>query len=445
MKLKSNKYDFLTSAPVSNVVLKMAVPTIISMLITSLYNMADTYFVGQINTQCTAAVGISFSIMSVVQAFGFFFGHGSGNFMSRALGARCPIRARRMATTGFVLSFTIGSIIAIICQITLDRLSILLGSTPSILPYSKEYLRIVLWGIPAMTASFTLNNQMRFQGNALFAMIGVLSGAILNILLDPLFIFIFHGGISGAALATLLSQTIGFLILLAMSYKGGGVGIHLNMFSPRRFFLKEIILGGTPSLSRQGLASISTMMLNLAAGRYGDAAIAAMSIVGRFCFFIFSIIIGLGQGFQPLCGFCYGARLYNRVRQGFFFCVKYGTLFLSFIAIIGFMFAPEIIREFRSDDEVVKIGANALRWQFITFPFLPFIGISNMYLQTIRKSLKANLVAAARSGLFFIPLIFILPKLWDIKGIEICQPISDVLTFLLAFPITIYTLKQMKK
>ena len=169
--------------------------------------------------------------------------------------------------------------------------------------------------------------------------------------------------------------------------------------------MTEMLKGGTPSLSRQGLASLSTLALNVVAGKYGDAAIAAMSIVGRFCFFIFAAIIGFGQGFQPLCGFCYGAGLYRRVREGFFFCVRYGTIFLSVVAAAGFAFAPEIVGEFRNDATVIDIGTRALRWQFLTFPLLPLIGLSNMYLQTIRKPLRANLLAAARSGLFFIPLI----------------------------------------
>ena len=400
MKTGRDKYVFLTKAPVSRVILTMAIPTIISMLITSAYNVADTYFVGRINTQSTAAVGVTFSMMSIVQAVGFFFGHGSGNFMSRSLGARCICRARMMATTGIVLSWTTGCAVALVGVAFLEPIAVGLGSTSTILPYAKDYLGIVLLGAPFMTASFTLNNQMRFQGNAMYAMIGVLSGAVLNILLDPLLIFCLGMGIRGAAVATLVSQMAGFFILLYMSFKGGGVGIRLPLFTLRGVFLKEIVFGGTPSLSRQGLASLSTLALNVIAGRYGDAAIAAMSIVGRFCFFIFAAIIGLGQGFQPLCGFCYGAGLYHRVREGFFFCVKYGTVFLIFVAVTGFAFTPEIVGEFRNDAMVIDIGTRALRWQFLTFPLLPLIGLSNMYLQTIRKPLRANLVAAARSGLF---------------------------------------------
>ncbi len=444
MKTGRDKYVFLTKAPVSRVILTMAIPTIISMLITSAYNVADTYFVGRINTQSTAAVGIAFSMMSVVQAVGFFFGHGSGNFISRSLGARCVRRAQMMATTGLVLSWMTGCVVAIIGLTFLEPIAIGLGSTPTILPYAKDYLGIVLLGAPFMTTSFTLNNQMRFQGNAMYAMFGVLSGAVLNILLDPLLIFSFDMGIHGAAMATLISQVVGFLILLRMSFRGGGVGIRLPLFTLRSIILKEIVFGGTPSLSRQGLASLSTLALNVVAGKYGDAAIAAMSIVGRFCFFIFAAIIGFGQGFQPLCGFCYGAGLYRRVREGFFFCVRYGTIFLSVVAAVGFAFAPEIVGEFRNDATVIDIGTRALRWQFLTFPLLPLIGLSNMYLQTIRKPLRANLVAAARSGLFFIPLIGILSSLWGLAGLEVCQSVSDVCTFALALPITLHTLNGMK-
>ncbi len=445
MKKKRDNYTFLTHAPIHRVIFTMAIPTIISMLSTSMYNLADTYFVGSINTQSVAAVGISFSVMSGIQAIGFFFGHGAGNFISRRLGAKDTDNARKMAATGVILSFATGLCIAILGQIFLTPLSICLGSTPTILPYTERYLGIILLGAPFMTMSLTLNNLMRFQGNTIYAMKGIMSGVLLNLILAPLLILYFCLGITGAAVATLTSQCFGCMMLLFMTTRGQNIRIEPRLFTPTKAFLKEILAGGTPSLSRQGLGSISTLVLNVAAGAYGDAAIAGMSIVTRISFFTYAIVIGLGQGFQPLCGFCYGAKLYRRVRDAFYFCIKCGTVFLVFCAIIGFIFAEPIIELFRSDPDVVSVGAMALKWQVISFPLVATIVLTNMLMQTIRKPIRANLVAAARSGLFFIPLIFILPHFFGLLGVEMCQAWADVCSFLMAVPIAWSAFRDMRK
>lgn len=445
MKQKRDNYTFLTHGPIHRVIFTMAIPTIISMLSTSMYNLADTYFVGSINTQSVAAVGISFSVMSVIQAIGFFFGHGAGNFISRRLGAKDTDNARKMAATGVILSFATGLCIAILGQIFLTPLSICLGSTPTILPYTERYLGIILLGAPFMTMSLTLNNLMRFQGNTIYAMKGIMSGVLLNLILAPLLILYFCLGITGAAVATLISQCFGCMMLLYMTTRGQNIRIEPRLFTPTKAFMKEILAGGTPSLSRQGLGSISTLVLNVAAGAYGDAAIAGMSIVTRISFFTYAIVIGLGQGFQPLCGFCYGAKLYRRVRDAFYFCIKCGTVFLVVCAIIGFLFAEPIIELFRSDPEVVAVGSVALKWQVISFPLVATIVLTNMLLQTIRKPIRANLVAAARSGLFFIPLIFILPRFFGLLGVEMCQAWADACSFLMAVPIAWSAFRDMRR
>lgn len=445
MKKNRDNYTFLTHAPIHRVIFTMAIPTIISMLSTSMYNLADTYFVGSINTQSVAAVGISFSVMSVIQAVGFFFGHGSGNYISRKLGAKQVDLAKKMAATGFVFSFLAGLLIAILGHIFLTPLAIFLGSTPTILPYTERYLGIVMLGAPFMTLSLTLNNQMRFQGNAAYAMKGIVSGVLLNLVLAPLFILYFALGITGAAIATLISQTFGCCMLFFMSRRGQNIKIDIRDFTPSKAFIKEIVAGGTPSLSRQGLGSVSTIMLNLAAGAFGDAAIAGMSIVTRISFFTYAVVIGLGQGFQPLCGFCYGAKLYQRVKDAFYFCIKCGTVFLTVCAIIGFAFSDYIIELFRSDPDVVSVGSVALRWQVVSFPLVATIVLTNMLMQTIRKPIRANIVAAARSGLFFIPLILILPCFFGLLGVEMCQAWADVCSFAISVPIAWSAFREMQK
>ena len=447
MKQKNiDKYTLMTTAPVPRLIGSLAVPTIISMLITSFYVMADTYFVGKINTQSTAAVGISFSVMAIIQAFGFFFGHGSGNYISRKLGAREYQSAEKMASTGFFCAFIAGTLITVFGLIFLSPICKALGSTSTILPYSETYLGIILLGAPFMASSLVLNNQMRFQGNAVYAMIGIIVGAVLNIGLDPLLIFVFDMGIAGAGIATLTSQICSFIILLYMDRKGENIRIRFSNFTPKLSLLKEILYGGSPSLCRQGLASTATILLNVAAGRYGDAAIAGMSIVTRICMFINSFVIGFGQGFQPVCGFNYGAGFYTRVRHGFWFCIKLGVIFLSICSIIGYIYAPEIVSWFRKEDaQVIEIGARALRWQLITLPLGTWVILCNMLLQTIRKPVRAVILSSARQGLFFIPFILILPYLLGLQGVEMCQAAADLCSFLLAIPLTIGVLKGMRE
>ena len=438
----TDNYTFLTQAPVHRVIITMAIPTIISMLVTGLYNIADTFFVGKIDTQATAAVGIVFSLMFFVQAMGFFFGHGSGNYISRELGARRHENAVKMASTGFFSSFFFGLVILVLGEIFLTPLSLMLGSTATILPYTEDYMQVILLGAPFLTSSLTLNNQMRLQGNAKFAMFGIVTGAILNVILDPILIFTCGMGVSGAAWATVIGQAVSFVILFLMTRRGENIAIKFRNFSPSIQMYKEIFYGGSPSFMRQGLACIATMSLNLAAGVYGDSAIAAMSIVGRIAMLSFAVVIGLGQGFQPVCGFCYGAGLYDRLKEAYKFTVTIGTIFLIVLAIIGWMISGTLIGVFRDDPEVIAIGVVALRWQLCVFPVNALILASNMLAQTCRKPWRANILAAARQGLFFIPLIFILPSYFGVLGVEMCQAVSDVLSFMLTVPIVIYTFRE---
>ncbi len=435
MHSAEHNYQRMTQASIPGLITRMAIPTIISMLVTALYNLADTFFVSQINTQSTAAVGISFSVMAILQSLGFFFGHGSGNYISRQLGALQRKEAQQMASTGFFYALLFGGLIAFLGVLYISPIVAALGATPTIQPYAESYLSIVLLAAPFFVASLTLNNQIRLQGNAVYSMVGIVSGAVINVILDPILIFGFDMGITGAAWATAIGQFSSFVLLLFMTHRGGTLSVNIKDFNPSWAFFKEIIHGGTPSLARQGLASLATILLNVSAGAYGDAAIAGMTIVSRVGFLIQSIIIGFGQGFQPVCGFNYGAKLYGRVLQGFWFCVRLGVVYLTICAILGYIFAEDVVALFRNDAEVVAVGASALRWQFIAFPISAFTTITNMMLQTIRKSVRATVLSSARQGLFYIPLIFILPHFFGLHGVEMCQAISDILTFFLAIPL----------
>lgn len=440
------KRKYLTEEKIPTLVLNMAVPSIISMLITSFYNMADTFFVGQIGTTATAAVGVIFPLMNIIQALGFTFGHGSGNYISRKLGQGEVEDAKKMAATGFVSALVAGAIFGLVGLVFLDGLVGILGATPTIAPYARQYAMYILIGTPFMASSLVLNNQLRFQGSAFFGMIGMGVGAVLNIALDPLFIFVLDMGVSGAALATILSQIVSFCLLLRGCTRGGNIAISLKNFSPSWARYKEIARGGTPSLFRQGLGSVATICLNFAAGIYGDAAIAGMSIVTRVLQFANSAIIGLGQGFQPVCGFNYGAKLYGRVRKAFWFTVSLAFCVLLIGSIVGIAFAPQIIAIFRKEDlEVIKIGALSLRLQCIFLPLSAFVVGSNMMLQTIGKPVKASISAAARTGLFFVPAILILPQFFGLLGVQMSQAVADLCSFVLCVPLAGTTLLEMKR
>lgn len=438
------KFKYMTEEPIPRLVCSLAVPTIISMLITSFYNMVDTFFVGRINTSATAAVGVVFSLMAIIQAFGFFFGHGSGNYISRQLGAQNMDEASKMASIGFFSALFTGMVLAVLGLIFIEPLARLLGSTETILPYAVDYLKYILVGAPYMTASLVLNNQLRFQGNAMYGMVGIVAGAVINIALDPILIFMCGMGIGGAALATIISQFISFMLLLWVSQRGPGIHISWKNARFSGYFLKEMVRGGVPSLCRQGLGSVATIALNVAAGVYGDAAIAGMSIVSRITMFAYSALIGFGQGFQPVCGFNYGAKLYDRVREAFYFCLKTAAGFLILLSVVGYIGAPQLIELFRKGDpEVTAVGIAALSFSCISFTLSGGIVMSNMLLQSIGMAVRASIVAAARQGLFFLPLIFILPTFLGLRGVEMCQMVSDILTFLLAMPLSISVLNKM--
>ena len=420
----------MTHAPVGPLICRLAVPCIISMLVTAFYNMADTFFVGQMNSNAaTGAVGVVFSLMAVIQAVGFFFGQGSGNYISRELGKQHSEEASNMAATGFFSALCAGVVICLIGQIFLEPLAYLLGSTDTILPYAKSYMRIILLGAPWMVSSLVLNNQLRFQGSAIYSMIGITCGAVLNVGLDPLLIFVFDLGVAGAAWATVIGQFVSFCVLLIGTSRGNNLHIHISRVQLKWSYYAMIFKGGLPSLARQSLASVATICLNHAAGLYGDAAIAAMGVVQRIMMGGASAMIGFGQGFQPFCGFNYGAKLYSRVKEGFWFCFRTAVLFLLAVGILGFWFAPDLIAVFRDDPDVIAIGTVALRFQCVAFWSHSWIVMSNMMLQTIGRTVPATFLAMARQGVFFIPLVLILSSTLGLLGVQMTQMVSDLLTF----------------
>lgn len=445
MNEQEKKYKQMIEPPVEKLICKLAVPCIISMLVSSFYNMADTYFVGQLNdNSATGAVGVVFSMMAVIQAVGFFFGQGSGTFISRALGEKEYTQANEMAATGFYSSLTVGLIICILGQIFLEPLARLLGSSDTILPHTKAYLQVILIGAPWMTASFVLNNQLRFQGGAVYAMVGITTGAVLNIILDPIMIFNMNLGVAGAGWATIISQLISFIMLYIGCTKGSNIRIRLRNIRIKGYYFLMIFKGGLPSLARQSLASLATICLNNVARPMGDAVVASMGVVQRISMFGASTMLGFGQGFQPVCGFNYGAKRYDRVKKGFWFSVKISTVGLFIMSALGFVFAPQLIALFRNDPEVIACGSLALRFQCMTLPLHGWIVMCNMMEQSIGRTIPATFLSVARQGLFFIPLVLILSSVFGLLGVQMTQACADLLTFLCTIPIHIYVLRHLE-
>ncbi|MDO4279790.1 MAG: MATE family efflux transporter [Lachnoclostridium edouardi] len=447
VKQESSRYDLLVNQPVEKVIVQMAIPTIISMMISSIYNMADTYFVSQLGTSASGAVGIIFSAMAIIQAISFTIGMGSGNFMARCLGAGQQEKGEQIASTAFFTGLITGTIIGGICLFHVEDIVMLLGSTETIKPYAVEYAKYIFLATPFMMCSFIMNNLLRLQGLAIYAMVGITLGGVLNMILDPIFIFGLGMGTSGAAIATGLSQLISFTVLLCQcNLRKECISIRLRNFKPSLSLYGQVINGGMPSLGRQGMASLATIVLNTTARPYGDAAIAAMAIVNRFIYMINSAVIGFGQGFQPVCGFSFGAKKYDRVKKAFWFCVKSSTAVLLVISVVLFLFSGNIIGLFRKDDiEVINIGTTALRLQILTMPLNGYLTMGNMFSQSIGYGVRATILSLSRQGLFLIPILVIGEHFFGLIGIQMAQPLADICTFIISTLIILGILKEFTK
>ena len=445
-----DKYTEMTCRPVKILVCKLAVPTIIAMVTTALYNVVDAAFIGRLSTGGTAGIGISFGYMTFIQALGFFFGHGSGNYISRALGAKDASSASVVASVGVITPLLLGLLAAVVCLPNLSALSRLLGATPDVVPYANDYLRYIVAATPFMMAALTLNNQLRLQGNANFGMIGIVSGAVLNIGLDPLFIFTLGMGVRGASLATAVSQCFAFCLLLAGTFRPESVHITLRDFKPSWRVYYEIFRGGLPSLFRQLFNCAAAVSLNYCAAIYAPAgqeasAVAAFAVVTRIMMFAFSVVLGFCQGFQPVCGFNYGAKLYRRVYESYMFALTVSTAFLIIISAVGFIFAPQIVAIFRAEDSnLIAIGAVTLRWQCAAFPLVALSTATNMLFQNIRMTFPATLLSVCRNGLFFMPAVILLPMWLGLQGVQMAQAVADVFTFMLALPYAVWIARKLK-
>lgn len=429
----------MLETPISRLIPSLALPTIVSMLVTSVYNMADTYFVSQLNTSASGAVGVVFSLMAIIQAAGFTVGMGSGSIASRLLGQNKAEEADVFASSGVVSALVLGLIMAVLGHHLRGELMWLLGSTETIYPYALDYAFYITLGAPVMILSFTLNNLLRWQGKANLSVFGLATGGILNIALDPIFIYGFQMGIGGAGAATLLSQCVSLTILSSFFLLGKSeLKVSPARISRSPGIYLAILKQGMPSFFRQGVLSVATMSLNYNAKLFGDAAVAALSIVTKVFMVIQSIVIGFGQGFQPVLGYNYGAGRLDRVKEAVWFSVRTCTVILTVCAAAGFVLAPRIITLFRRDDAlVIAIGARAFRWQCLTLPLGAVLVFANMFFQSLGKSWRAVILAVCRQGMY-IPLVFLLTGRFGLAGLERTQAASDLLAFAAAAAVLLH-------
>lgn len=444
---KKNQYDKMTKTPIPRLILGLSVPTILSMLITNIYNLVDTAFVGQLGTSASGAVGIVFGFMTVIQAVGFLFGQGAGSILSRALGQRDKERASVHATAGFLSSFSTGLIVGIVGLCFLHGIIMLLGSTETIAPYAETYITYILIAAPFMCSCLTLNNLLRYEGKAALGMIGLMVGAVLNMAGDPILMFGLNMGIAGAGLSTAVSQFISWLVLLFMFLSGkteSKIGFSA-MKKIRPAMVWDIIATGFPSMLRQGLNSLATVLLNAQCAVYGDAAVAAMSIVSRIIFFAFSIALGVGQGFQPVAAFNYGAGKYSRLRKGFLFTAVLAESIIVVGTTLLIVFSGSLIGLFRDDPAVIEIGTRALILQALASLALPPCMTTEMLLQSTGKRLHASLLSSLRNGLLFIPLLLILSSLRGLAGIQEAMPIALALSLPITAPFAVGFFRRLPK
>ena len=441
---KGSRRTAILNEPILPLLVKTSVPTIIGMMVMVIYNLTDTFFVGMLsNKSMTAAIGVVFSFMSFMQAIGFWFGYGSGNRMSKKFGEDEEQEAEILSSVGILLAIVIGILAAVLSWIFLVPLSRFIGGSASdnLLTFTMEYLQVIIISIPFGLYSITLYNQLRLCGNVKDGMIGLLAGMVVNMVLDPVLMFGFKMGFIGAGYATLLGQIAGCIILTSLSRRNGNLAVDLKKAKWNKERVYHILAGGMPNFSRQSITSIALILLNAAAAKYGEGLIAALTISSRIAALAYMIMIGWGQGFQPICAMNYGARQHDRVKKAFQLTVAVGTVFLMLSAVMLYIFSEPLIKTMAKDKEVILISVRILRMQCITMPLLGYFAVSSMFLQNIGQYFWASVLSVSRQGLFYIPLLYLLSNLLGQFGIYLLQPAADALSFVLAV-IVVYRINK---
>ena len=434
-------YKKMTETPVPKLILNLGIPTTISMLITNIYNMADTYFVGTLGESAQAATGVLFTVQAIMQGIAFMFGHGGGTFIARYLADRNTKEATKYISSAFFVGGLIGLLITVLGLTFLEPLVRFLGSTETIVPHAKAYGQWVLLAAPFIICSFILNNGLRYEGKAFYAMFDLTAGGILNILGDYLLVMKCGLGVYGAGLATAASQVVSFCILLFMYLKMAQSTIRFTAVSKDVKLYLKICRVGFPSLIRQGLTSVTNGLLNNLTKPFGDAAIAAMSVVNRYSNFLMCVGLGMGQGFQPVASFNYQAKKIDRVKKGLLFTTAFGLVFIGAMSTISILFAEPIIAIFQKHPEVIVIGSKALRFTAIGMMFMPFSVPVNMLYQSIQQPTISSFLSLIRSGLVTIPMLLFGVPLLGLLGIQLAQPMADMIAGLISIPFILHFIR----
>lgn len=435
--------QLMLTEPIGPLLFKKAAPTVLIQLITVIYNTADTYFVAKIDTAASAAVGVVFSLMAIIQATGGSIGMGATSLISPMLGQKRVDDASTVGTSAALMSLLAGTLIGALGLLLLKPLVGLIGARDEVVPYAMDYARFILLGAPFMTTAFVLNNILRSEGQALYSMLAMITGGILNLFIDPLLIFTCGMGIAGAALATMLSQMTSFVIMAIIFLRDRSiVRLRPKYIGRKPSTYMHIVRMGVPTLFRQGLASLSSALLNIQAAPFGAAAVAAISIANKLYMFVRHVVLGVGQGFQPIAGYCFGAKRYSRVKKVFWYATAAATVICLGIALAVFFFREPIMRWFRDDPEVVRVGSLMLAFLCVTIPLMGFSTYVNQLYQSLGFAIGATILASCRQGIFFVPLVFLLPYFFGLEGIVAVQAGADLCTFLVSIPFLIYFFKK---
>ena len=433
MNNQKQKMELLGNAPISKALLAMGIPTMLGMLINALYNLADAYFVSGLGESQMGAISIVYPLGQVVVGLGLLFGNGAASYISRLLGQGKNEQANKVASTSLYCSLSTGTLLILFCFVFLKPILTLLGATESILPYAITYAGIYIISCIFNVFNVTMNNLVTSEGAAKTTMCALLAGAILNIVLDPIFIYTFELGVAGAAIATAISQIVSTLVYLHyLSTKKSIFRFHWkDCFFSRKIF-SEIFKIGIPTLVFQLLTSLSISLINNTSSNYGDAAIAGMGVVTRLVSMGSLTVFGFMKGFQPIAGYSYGAGKYKRLRQAIRTSILWSTLFCIVIGFAFFLFPTQILSQFTTGNvEMIQIGAHSLRVNGITFMLFGYYTVYSSLFLALGKGKEGFLLGACRQGICFVPVILILPSIWGVKGILYAQPIADVLSFLI--------------
>lgn len=432
---KEERRRAILNEPILPLLVKTSIPTIIGMLVMVIYNLTDTFFVGILNNKSmTAAIGIVFSFMSFIQAIGFWFGYGSGNIMSKRIGQGNEYEAEKISSIGILFALGFGILIAFISWIFISPLARFIGgsASESLMRFTVDYMRVIVLSIPFALYSMTLYNQLRLCGNVKDGMRGLLSGMLVNMALDPILMFGLGLGFIGAGYATLIGQIVGTILLTRLSRKNGNIGVDLKKVRINKERVYHILAGGMPNFLRQSITSIALILLNISAARYGDGLLAALTISSRILALAYLIMIGWGQGFQPICAMNYGASQYDRVKTAFKLAVLGATAFLILSAFGLHIFAKELIMTMTKDSQVIAYTRKLLNLQCLTLPLLGYFALSSMLMQNIGQYFWSSIISISRQGIFYIPLLYILTGAFGQVGIYLLQPMADLMSFILA-------------